>query len=54
MEDDPLHESLVARLGEVGEITSRSMFGGIGIDRNGKIFGIVFRDRMYQKVGDEE
>jgi DNA transformation protein len=52
LEDEPIHESLDARLGKLGEITSRAMFGGHGLYWRGTIFGIVFQDRLYLKVDD--
>lgn len=39
-------------LGEIPEITSRAMFGGYGIYKNGKIFAIIVDDELYFKVDD--
>jgi DNA transformation protein and related proteins len=41
------------RLSELGDISSRPLFGGHGIYWNGVIFGIHFRGRLYFKVDDE-
>src|SRR5690349_17818700 len=41
------------RLSELGDITSRSMFGGVGLYWRDVIFGMVFRDWLYFKVDDE-
>jgi DNA transformation protein len=38
---------------ELGDLTSRPLFGGHGIYRNGVIFGILFHGRLYFKVNDE-
>jgi DNA transformation protein len=40
------------RLSELGDISSRPMFGGHGIYWRDVIFGIIFRDRLYFKVDD--
>lgn len=34
-------------------MTSRSMFGGVGLYCRGLFFGIIARDTLYLKVGDE-
>ena len=41
------------RLSELGEITSRPMFGGHGIYWRDVLFGMVFRGRLYFKVDEE-
>ena len=41
------------RLSELGDITSRPLFGGHGIYWRDVIFGILFRGRLYFKVDDE-
>jgi DNA transformation protein len=41
------------RLSELGEITSRPLFGGHGIYWNDVIFGIRFGERLYFKVDEE-
>jgi DNA transformation protein and related proteins len=45
-------EEVLDRLAALGEITSRPMFGGVGLYWRGVIFGIVFPDRLYLKVDD--
>jgi len=40
------------QLEELGEVTPRAMFGGVGLYRAGVFFGILARDRLYLKVGD--
>jgi DNA transformation protein len=41
------------RLSELGDISSRPMFGGHGLYRRDVIFGILFRGRLYLKVDEE-
>ena len=45
-------EEVLDRLAALGEITSRPMFGGVGLYWRGVIFGIVFQDRLYLKIDD--
>ena len=45
-------DEVLDRLAALGDITSRVMFGGVGLYRQGVIFGIVFGDRLYLKVDD--
>src|SRR5437763_8426663 len=40
------------QLEEIGDVTSRSMFGGVGLYHRGVFFGIIARDVLYLKVGD--
>jgi DNA transformation protein and related proteins len=40
------------QLAELGEVTSRRMFGGIGLYCDAVFFGIVARDELYLKVDD--
>jgi DNA transformation protein and related proteins len=37
---------------ELGEVTARPMFGGLGLYHGGLFFGIVARDVVYLKVDD--
>jgi DNA transformation protein and related proteins len=46
-------ERIKADLRDLGEITSRSMFGAHGINWNGVRFGILYRGRLYFKVRGE-
>jgi len=40
------------QLEELGDVTPRSMFGGVGLYHRGVFFGILARDTLYLKVGD--
>ena len=40
------------QLEELGDVTSRAMFGGVGLYRRGVFFGIMARDVLYLKVDD--
>ena len=40
------------QLAEVGEVTPKAMFGGVGLYCGGVFFGILARDVVYFKVGD--
>jgi len=40
------------QLADVGDVTPRSMFGGVGLYHRGVFFGILARDTLYLKVGD--
>ena len=40
-------------LGSMPGITSRAMFGGWGLYRDGVTFGIIADDELYFKVGDK-
>jgi DNA transformation protein len=40
------------QLEEFGEVTARSMFGGVGLYHDGVFFGIVAGDVLYLKVDD--
>ena len=40
------------QLEELGDVTPRSMFGGVGLYHRGVFFGIIARDTLYLKVGD--
>jgi DNA transformation protein and related proteins len=40
------------QLAEIGEVTPRSMFGGVGLYCDGAFFGIMARDELYLKVDD--
>jgi DNA transformation protein len=39
------------QLSGLGGVTSRSMFGGVGLYASGVFFGILARDVLYLKVG---
>ena len=40
------------QLSSWGEVTARKMFGGAGLYRDGKMFGLIADDVMYLKVDD--
>ncbi len=40
------------QLSGLGDVTARSMFGGIGLYCGDVFFGIIARDRLYLKVND--
>ncbi|HEV3216900.1 MAG TPA: TfoX/Sxy family protein [Vicinamibacterales bacterium] len=40
------------QLGDLGDVTARSMFGGVGLYHRGVFFGIIARDVLYLKVDD--
>ena len=46
-------ERIKADLRDLGEITSRPMFGGHGIYWNGVRFGLLYRGRLYFKVSSD-
>ncbi len=39
-------------LASVPNVTARAMFGGHGIYKSGKIFGIIINDQLYLKADD--
>ena len=43
---------VVDQLADLGEVTARKMFGGLGLYTGGVFFGIVARDELYLKVDD--
>jgi DNA transformation protein len=40
------------QLEELGDVTARSMFGGVGLYHRGVFFGIIAGDTLYLKVDD--
>lgn len=40
------------QLEELGDVTPRAMFGGVGLYHRGVFFGILARDTMYMRVDD--
>lgn len=51
--DRSFHEYIVQDLlGDISGITSRAMFGGLALYKNGTIFGIVVDSELYFKVDD--
>ena len=45
-------EYVLSQLDELGEVTARAMFGGVGLYRRGVFFGIVAGDTLFFKVGE--
>ena len=43
-------EYILEQLEGLGGVAARAMFGGLGLYREGRIFGIVFGDTLYFKV----
>lgn len=53
MGDKSFHDYVLSDLfSEFRGITSKSMFGGYGFYKDGKIFGMIAGGRLYFKVGD--
>jgi DNA transformation protein and related proteins len=49
---DSFRSFVLAQLEELGDVTARAMFGGVGLYHRGVFFGIIARDTLYLKVGD--
>jgi DNA transformation protein len=49
---DGFKSFVLAQLEELGDVTARSMFGGVGLYHRGTFFGLIARDTLYLKVGD--
>jgi DNA transformation protein and related proteins len=49
---DGFKSFVLSQLEELGDVTPRPMFGGIGLYHRGLFFGIMARDALYLKVGD--
>src|SRR5262245_62735146 len=49
---DAFRQFILDQLGELGEVTARSMFGGVGLYHRGVFFGILARDKLFLKAGD--
>jgi DNA transformation protein len=49
---DKLTAYLLELLVPLGPVSSRRMFGGVGLFLNGTMFGLIARDELYFKVGD--
>lgn len=45
-------EYVLAQLDELGEVTARAMFGGVGLYRRGVFFGIIAGGTLYFRVGE--
>jgi DNA transformation protein len=49
---DAFKAFVVDQLADLGDVTPKSMFGGVGLYCDGVFFGIVARDVLYLKVDD--
>jgi DNA transformation protein and related proteins len=49
---DGFRAYVLDQLADLGEVTPRSMFGGIGLYRGDLFFGLIARDVLYLKVDD--
>ena len=49
---DEFLEYVLDQLSQWGNVTARRMFGGVGIYRDGKMFGLIADDIVYLKVDD--
>jgi DNA transformation protein len=50
--DDTLTAELLAQLAGIDRLSSRRMFGGIGLYSGALLFGIVFKDALYLRADD--
>ncbi len=50
---DGFRSFVLDQLEELGGVTPRPMFGGIGLYHHGRFFGIAARDVLYLKVDDQ-
>jgi TfoX/Sxy family transcriptional regulator of competence genes len=49
---DAFKRFVLDQLEEIGDVTPRAMFGGVGLYHAGVFFGILASDTLYLKVGD--
>ena len=49
---DAFKTFVLEQLADLDDLTSRGMFGGVGLYAKGFFFGIIARDRLYLKVDD--
>ena len=49
---DAFKRFVLDQLEELGDVTPRSMFGGVGLYHAGVFFGLLARDTLYLKVDD--
>ena len=49
---DSFRSFVLDQLAELGDVTPKAMFGGVGLYHRDTFFGIIARDRLYLKVGD--
>ena len=48
---DAFKAFVLDQLGELGDVTAKAMFGGVGLYCGGVFFGILARDALYLRVG---
>jgi DNA transformation protein and related proteins len=48
---DTFRDFVLEQLRDVAGVSCRAMFGGHGLFQDGKMFGILFKSRLYLKVG---
>lgn len=53
MRDSSFKDFILDQLNEHKDLGCRSMFGGYGLYRGSRFFGIIFKDRLYFKVDDQ-
>ena len=49
---DGFRSFVLDQLEELGGVTARAMFGGVGLYYHGRFFGIIARDTLYLKADD--
>jgi DNA transformation protein len=49
---DGFKSFVLDQLGELGDVTPRSMFGGVGLYHRDVFFGLLARDTLYLRVDD--
>jgi DNA transformation protein len=49
---DGFRSFVLDQLEELGDVTARAMFGGVGLYHHGRFFGIIARDTLYLKADD--
>jgi DNA transformation protein len=50
--DDRFRTFVLDQLDGLGEVTARSMFGGVGLYCGDRFFGLIARDTLYLKTDD--
>jgi DNA transformation protein len=53
MKEDTFKDFIIDQLTALRGMTSRTMFGGHGLYRDGVFFGIVYKGRLYFRVTDD-
>jgi Regulator of competence-specific genes len=52
MRNDSFKDFVLDQLGEMAELTGRSMFGGYGLYHRATFFGIIHKGRLFFKTND--